>query len=55
MLPRDSQDYSKIGLEVGAPHHGFRDKGKVDKADSGLHGEKNNIRAQGVTEMNTSF
>ena len=31
-LSRNSQDFSKIVLEVGAPHHGFKDKGGANKA-----------------------
>ena len=37
--------YSKIGLEVAAPDHGPRANGKVEGADSGLHGEKLHVRA----------
>ena len=47
MLLRNPQYYSKIGLEVGEPHHGFKGKGKVDGVDSSLHGGKFYLRAQG--------
>ena len=50
MVMRYLQNYSKIGLEVGAPDHGPRADGKVEGADSGLHGEKLHVRAQGGPE-----
>ena len=39
VVTRYLQKFSKIGLEVGAPDHGTRADGKVEGADSGLHGE----------------
>ena len=48
MVMRYLQNYSKIGLEVGAPDHGPRADGKVE--GSGLNGEKLHFRAQGGPE-----
>ena len=50
MVMRYLQNYSKIGLEVGAPDHGPRADGRVEGADSGLKGEKLHVRAQGGPE-----
>ena len=50
MFIRYLQNYLKIRLDVGAPDQGPRADGKVEGADSGLHGEKVHIRAQGGPE-----
>ena len=39
-------NYFIIGLEVGAPDHGLKADGRVEGADSGLHGEKLHVKAQ---------
>ena len=52
---RKTEYHSKICIEVGATHTGLRAKYKVEGADSGLHGEKFDIKAQGVLKMDTNF
>ena len=46
MFSRNTQNHTKLDFELKLSNHGFRAESKVEEADSGLHGEKPQRRAQ---------